>query len=382
MFAHVSTTLAELGSRICGSDVHEPLNLTPLRSKSSLNMENQVTRDNHYVPQSYLRRWSSEKEKVWVSRLLVPDSRMPLWKLASIRGIAKHQNLYTRVVTESDSDEIERWLNEGFETPAQASIDRAVMEQELTESDWITIIRFVAAQDARTPARLQENMKRWQRDLQSTIDEVLENAVRKLREAQKTGVRLASSKHPYADYFPIKVVKEILPDAESGTLQVQTIAGRGLWLFSLKHVLTNTLKVLHNHKWTILHCPSDMAWMTSDNPVVKLNFHSPQDYSFNGGWGSKGTEIFMPLSPKHLLYARVGFCPPAHGTVLSEELAHWFQRFIVGNAYRFIFAAKPDERLLHIRQRHVSAEAYASEIKQWANWHDEQRRAELDLLRR
>lgn len=344
-------------------------------------MENQLTRDNHYVPQSYLRRWSTEGEKVWVSRLLVPDPRMPIWKLASTRGIAKHQNLYTRVVAESDSDEIERWFNEEFETPAQEPIDRVVMERRLTDRDWAAIIRFVAAQDARTPARLQENMRRWQRDLQSTIDEVLEDAVEKLEEARSTGVKLTSSKHPYADYFPIKVIKEVLPDAESGMLQIQTIAGRGLWLFSLRHVLTDTLKILLSHKWTILHCPSKMAWMTSDNPVVKLNYNSPQDYSFGGGWGSEGTEIFMPLSPKHLLYARVGYRPPARGTVLSEELAHWFQRFIVEHAYRFIFAAKPDEGLLRIRRRHVSAEAYASEMKQWASWHDEQRRAELDLLR-
>lgn len=74
---------------------------------------------------------------------------MPLWERASIIGIAKHQNLYTRIVSGQDTDEVEHWLNEEFETPAQVSIEKTIADERLNSQDWHHIIRFLAAQDLR-----------------------------------------------------------------------------------------------------------------------------------------------------------------------------------------------------------------------------------------
>jgi len=342
-------------------------------------MAEQLTQSNHYVPQSYLRRWANRDSMLWASRLLVPDARMPLWKQATTRGLAKHQNLYTRIIAGKTSDEIERWLNEEFETPAQASIDKVVSNSRLISEDWQKIIRFVAAQDVRTPARLIESIKRWDSTLQTLIDEVLEDAVKEFTQAKRLGVVVNTTSHPHSSYFPIKVSKELNPDEQCGTLKVETVAGRGLWLFSLRHLLTATLRVLLTHKWTILLCPKDLSFITSDDPVVKLNYHAPESYDFKGGWGSKGTEIFMPLSPRHLLYARVGHNPPPRNTVLSYEMAQQFQRLIAEHAHRFVFSDRPDEHLPEIRRRHVNLEAYLSERKMWEEWHDMQVKAEQDL---
>lgn len=343
-------------------------------------MTAQITCENHYVPQSYLKRWAGLDGKIWTSRLLVPDERMPLWKLASARGIAKHQNLYTRIAAGRDTDEIERWLNEEFETPAQASIEKAIADERLSPQDWRQIIRFVAAQDVRTPATLHESMKRWETDLQTTIEEILAETVSKFSEAKQSGVAVETSPYPHAEYFPIRTTIELLPGAEHGHLGVEMIAGRGLWLFSLRHLLTKTLQVLFTHRWTILKCPDGMRWLTSDDPVVKLNYNSPKSYDFLGGWGSVGTEIYMPLGPRHLLYTRIGHRPPDRGTVLSFELANCFQRFTVENAHRFVYSTYQDDRLPELRRRHVSAEAFESEAKQWKNWHAQQTKAEQDLL--
>jgi hypothetical protein len=284
-------------------------------------------------------------------------------------------------VAGQDNDEIERWLNEEFETPAQESIKRAISGDRLTREDWHQIIRFVAAQDMRTPARLHEMMKRWSNSLQPAVEQVLEESVRALKSAKETGVPLNSEPHPYGQYFPIKVTTELPPGADSGTLKVQTVAGRGLWLFGLKQLLTETLQVLHKHKWTVLVSPEGETWMTSDDPVVKLNYESEEKYNFGGGWGRPGTEIFMPLGPRHLLYTRVSFRPPPRGTVMSAKFARSLQSFTVEHAHRFVFSTEPDARLPAMRERHVSAEQYAAEAKQWANWHQEQTDAESNLLK-
>lgn len=340
----------------------------------------QLTRENHYVPQSYLRRWADESGKVWVTRLLVPDERMPLWKSASTRGIAKHQHLYTRMVAGRELDDIERWLNQEFEMPAYAAIDKAVSGCRLSSLDWHNIIRFTAAQDVRTPASLLRMLRFWSSNLQSTVEEVLTDSVRTLETAKKNGVRVESIPHPDSQFFPINVSTEIEADAEYGTIRVDTIVGRGLWLFSLKQRLTHTLNVLLKHKWTILVSPPGMQWITTDDPVVKLNYESEGKYDFGGGWGSIGTEIFMPLSPNHLLYTRVGHRPQQRGTVVPQWLAEAFQKFSVEHAHRVVFAKSPEASLARLRSRHVSAEAYKHEVDQWAVWHELQVAAEQDLL--
>ena len=116
---------------------------------------------NHYVPRSYLKRWAHGESKVWTYRVLVSHGHMPFWRAMSRRSVAYHEHLYTQIVASGESDEIERWLDAEFEAPAEPVIERAVADQRLSRADWKVLVRFFAAQDLRTPARLVENLKRW-----------------------------------------------------------------------------------------------------------------------------------------------------------------------------------------------------------------------------
>lgn len=339
----------------------------------------QFTRDNHYVPQAYLKSWSIKGNWVWSNRLLVPHVQVPLWKKSSPRGLAKHQNLYTRSIATGESDEMEHWLNAEFETPAQGAIERAIRGERLTPEDWRALIRFLAAQDARTPARMFEAMKRWERTLPGILNDVLEGAVKKLEEAKRTGMRIAAPNMPHAEYLPIRVTKTMEPGAAFGSLQLHTVAGRGMWLFSLQRLLTQTIEILYDHKWTIVQCPPGMQWITSDDPVIKLNARGPQGYDFGGGWGSKGTEIFMPLGPRHMLYTAVGHRPPPTGIVLSTNIARTFQRFQAEHAHRYIFASEENVDVALWRPRVVDLAAFKREAEQWNQWHLSQLNAERDL---
>ena len=96
-----------------------------------------------------------------------------------------------------------------------------------------------------------------------------------------------------------------------GQLKVEVDVGRGFWLWSLRQDYARTMAALHLLKTTIVRPPSGMNWVTSDDPVVLLNFRSATEYDFGGGYGHPGTEILFPLSPQHLLYAKVGERPPS-----------------------------------------------------------------------
>lgn len=280
-----------------------------------------LARDNHYVPRAYLKRWESAPGRAWTYRLLVSHHAVPEWKQVSTRGIAYHEHLYTRVAAAGESDEIEHWLDREFEAPAQEAIERATTDRPLRPSDWRALARFFGAQDVRTPARLLENLKRWSEQLPAMIQEQLHETVARLerREVQKD--RPSEANPAMGDPLPFRVSIQKDPERGGGWIKAETVAGRGLWLWSIRHLLSSAVNVLHSHRWTILVPPDGMKWLTTDDPVLRLNFNSLTDYHFEGGWGNPGTDLILPLGPRHLLYTQVQRPVPPRGEALSPAVS-------------------------------------------------------------
>jgi hypothetical protein len=325
-------------------------------------------RDNHYVPCMYLKHFEVSPGRVLAYRILVAHPRVPLWKETAIRGIAYHAHLYTRIVSGIQTDEIEKWLNTEFETPAEDALNKATCDSRLSPTDWHNLIRFLAAQDVRTPARLSENIERWKETLPAMLDDTLREAVNKLEEVKKSGESINIAKTANSEYIPLRVTPEIKPGQEFGELKAEVIVGRALWLFSMKHTLANTAKVLHDHHWSMLKAPDGLTWITSDDPVIRLNYYGDGKYDFRGGWGNPGTEIFLPLDPRHLLYTKVGERPQRWVTVVSREIAEMIRGFIAQHAHRFIFAASSDSEVPKMRPRIVDAVRLRDERQQWLKW--------------
>ena len=225
-------------------------------------------------------------------------------------------------------------------------------------------------------------MKRWKETLPSLIDEVTAKAVRKLEAAKRAGTSVPMP-NPVkgAELFPVRTIIEPNKGNEDGLLRVEATIGRSLWLWSIKHVLTSTLDVLNNHRWTILRNPPGVEWLTSDNPVVRLNYRAENDYDFKGGWGSAGTVIFMPLSPTHLMYTQIGQKRQLpRGTVAPLELAAKIQRFTVEHAHRYVFGRASDSQVAFWRPRTVDSQAFHAEAEQWKAWNPDQSEAERALF--
>jgi hypothetical protein len=142
-------------------------------------------RNNHYVPRLYLKRFTAPDGRIPTYRILVAHSRAHDWTLSSTKGVAYHAHLYTRIASGAESDEIESWLKRDFEDPAEQSINRATADRRLETSDWHNLIRFLAAQDVRTPARLMEILQRARRDMPDMLQRTLENSVRELEAAKR-----------------------------------------------------------------------------------------------------------------------------------------------------------------------------------------------------
>lgn len=341
-----------------------------------------ITRDNHYVPRTYLRRWADTNGQLWVYRLLVPHAGSAEWRSASSKGVAFRQHLYTRAIADGLTDQIEHWLESEFEFPAAEALQKVWDGARLTSQDWEKLARFLAAQDVRTPARMVEILDRMTTTLPDLMQTSLEGTVAFLEDKLAKGEKI--SPPPVGtelQTFPGRLTTQSVEGADRGLAKYEVTVGRSLWHWNMKELLTRTANVLLMHRWTILHCPRGMQWLTSDDPVIKLNYYGPEKYDFKGGWASVGTEIFMPLTPKHLLYTKVGERPPSRGHVVQPWFAELIQRLSIEHASRLVLSNWPDPEVSRLRPRIVDSVRYREEQQAWANWHAEQVDAEKEIFR-
>lgn len=286
--------------------------------------------------------------------------------------------MYTRVAAGQETDEIEDWLSREFESPAEEALEKATSDARLNPEDWRRLVRFLAAQDLRTPARLLEILRDLHAKLPELLDSTLRDTIQINTAAAKRLVNIAEDKD-FSEYLPVRAIVRPEPDGKTASLKLEAIAGRGMWIFALKHLLNRTLDVLHEHRWTILIAPPGLNWFTTDDPVVRLNYR-PDHHDFRGTWGSPGSDIILPLSPTHLLYTRIGHKPPPRGEILEQAHCRLIRKIIAEHAHRMIFAASRDEEIPAMRPRVVSDETFREETAHWQKWNGDQVAAEKRLM--
>lgn len=331
----------------------------------------QFHKDNHYVPQLYLKQWATGAV-VQTYSLLVGHERVPPWKARSLKGIAFHQHLYTNIVNGVESDDLERWLDSEFEAPAAGAIDLVVKDQRLSPEQWRNLVRFAVAQDVRTPARLKHFLQRQANVMPAMLDGVLSSAVAKLESGD---LPPASEEADSGNGFPLRVVINRLGEEGGGTVGAETIVGRSMWHWTIRHLLTSTIDKIPMKGWTILKPAHGYKWPTSDSPLIRLRYTDEVSYDFAGGWRSPMGDLILPISPEHLLHRCDGVRPRVPGSRLDEATTRKIIRVIIEHADRYVFSKNPFS-VEHLRKRRVCAETMRTERDFWKTWNMDQLNAE------
>lgn len=337
-----------------------------------------LTRDNHFVPQLYLKNFATTSGEVCEYRILVSHSNVPMWKPVNVAGTGYEKNLYTRIVQGQEADDIEQWLNREFESPVKEPFEKVLADKELTDGDWRTLVRFLASQIVRTPAFLIKNLPLWNQMAPRVLDQTLKDVEVRLRAAKESGQEVIHDSVPHTEYFPMRIDRKNLLEEKKVQFTTRLVVGRGLWFYTMKHILTKTLKVLHRHKWTILEAPTGLDWFTSDDPVVCLNFRSEFDYDFNGGWNRQRANILFPISPRHLMFTEIG-AGSYPRKVPSRYHARLFRRMMAEHSHRMIYTLAEDSKILQLKPRIVNAVAFQNEKALWQAWYEDQSKAEQSL---
>lgn len=337
-----------------------------LSSKPSLS----VTRDNHYLPQFYQRNWSSNGTHVCRYRTLVSHEQVPLWEPRSIKRGGYRRDLYTSVATGSDSDALERWFAENVEDPAAPVLSKITEGKALTREDRRHLTLFVMAMDVRTPLSYVLWRERTSAEAPGLLEKTL-SRVPKLVKAAPLQRRQSSRPADPEPMVALRVKQEVDEEGYITGIGAEVIVGRELWLWSMRHKLTKTIHKVPEPNWMVFHAAEDQAWFTSDQPVLRLGYNDPTNFDFGGGWGRRGCEVLLPVSPRHLLYCKVG--QKASGTAqLSRAHTYEMQRLLALRAWREIIAWEPITRVERFRPRRVDSAEFQAEEEMWARFHEEQ----------
>lgn len=336
-----------------------------------------ITHKNHYLPCVYLKHFANAQGTTSTYRLLVSRPRVKEWHSDHISAVGYHRDLYTRFILGTETDDFELWLNKKFETPAESVLAKVHTNEEIGNPEWDILVEFLACQRVRTPAFFKKMLPRWHQLVPLVLNKTVAEVDAAILWSKITGeAPIVTQEAPTLKDFPLKVQREDVPEEKVVRFRTEIAVGRSLWLSTMNLLLTHSIRFLHNHHWSIFHGAPGMNFFTSDDPVIQLNYRTHLDYDFNGGWGSKGTEILFPLSPRHIMYTKIGDRFPPRGLLLTESETDRFRQMIAKHAHRYIFALKEDAEVPNLRPRAVNPDLVEFEKKQWQHWHQEQIAAE------
>jgi hypothetical protein len=125
---------------------------------------------NHYVPQYYLRGFCRDPDQ----RIWVYDKQQARRFRTHVRKVANVCGLYP--------PELEKYLSEEIEGPANHVLEKARNREALTPADKVRLSSYIAVMWKRVPAgksRLKERAPELAEDLRETLHRELDAAVAK-----------------------------------------------------------------------------------------------------------------------------------------------------------------------------------------------------------
>lgn len=330
----------------------------------------QITKRNHYIPQALLKNWSLDGNQICAYRTLVSHEKVNEWNMRSISESAYQFDLYTNTNNDVKEDNFERWIKLEFEDPGILSIRKALKNQKLGREDWAHMIRFLAVQDVRTPLAYLKCRDLWDKEMPNIIEDTIDRVKESIdiNQPLKHIKRENNNSEIFNDFFKVKISPH-LDSSEHARLHIEATTGRAYWLAMQEYLLKGIAKQLLNHKWSLVSPAKGYEWPITDRPVIKLNYHNKNQFDFEGGWGSPGTEILMPISPFRMLYTRVGHkIEPRR--IFSQEITQELVKVIIKSAHRWIFSRRKISNVSILHPRKIDANMYNQENQKWKDWHN------------
>lgn len=345
-------------------------------------MREKLSRNNHYLSQMYLEAWKKENNKVEVYELLVPNVGVPLWQSKSTKSVGSLDSIFVRLKNGEETDDIEKWFNEKYETPVKIALNHAINDERITVDEWHTLIDFLACHIVRSPAFIIKTL-----DSGKKCDEILKKVANNISQMKKEDfiqrkniLELDENNSNDDVMFPFKITNLGEYDKDNVLFKLETIIGKQFYLWHIKKLLNNTLKILHEYKWSIITVDEMVTLPTSDDPVICLNYYNDNEYDFGGGWGREKCNIIFPISPQKILFTEIGTKLKPRITV-DYEMSLFFKKIIIEHSHRKVISNFKDNEVINIKSRIINEVEFKRERKMWEDFQKNYLEKEIDYIK-
>lgn len=336
-----------------------------------------ITKNSHFIPQVYLKSWASDKLKINVYNLFAPSEKSPIWKKENLRKTSNIDYMYQFFDGKKYNNEIEEKFSIEVENKFPQFIEKINQYKAFTCEDKEYVAKLVLSQFYR-------NIKGYNR-IQEMSEELFPKALLEVfTDLSKMGKNKANKnvKFQELDNYFDDIKLEIFngDDKDNALLKVEKLAGKNNWLSALNLIMNKTYRKISNNSWQILVAKDRDEFLTSDNPVILMNYYSDNNYEIlNSGFGVRGASIYFPLTPKRALYCHVGSKIPEY-VICPKESIEFFNKIIVETATYKVYAKTKIDGIALYRKRIVNREIFSEITNQRKGFHNDYIKKELPFL--
>jgi len=264
----------------------------------------------HYVPQYYLKGFSNrEGKKIWVY-----DKKETRKFPTQVKSIAKITGFY--------SPEVEQYLADTIEAPANKVIRKIRNRVHITEYDKGILAEYMAVMMKRVPKgkeRLREYAPSITKKLSQEICEQLTIVAsahpEKATLIQKRKSEIKEILNKYSKDPPPEIWRDNIPPERSPCV----------------------VAALTGMTWRFLTFDDKPVFFTSDDPVF---------YFASIGIGKPESEVIFPISSYIILWATWRTDLPEGYITVTNQIVKEMNRRTVSNALRYVFHRKDEHWIL------------------------------------
>jgi hypothetical protein len=282
------------------------------------------TRRHHYLPQFYLRKFTSRGER----RLLWEyDKQTAAVGRSSPKqsGFSPNHHSFTRTGGRVDAETIEARIKRDFEDPVVPVYETLRHRALLNQKEWIAFCLFAASMMVRVPNYIANTQTMLTKLFQRSFDIMKRHDEEFRQRCLKRGV-------------PLEAIE---------SAQVSSATRDAALTFSLAsfHI---PAKIFTRMSWQFLHSTTNSPFATGDNPV----FYCDPEHRSSGlltgvGLANPTIEVTFPLSRKICALGTWHENALVHMDV-DQKIVDLVNERTVGAALRFVYSSEKSQRLLEL----------------------------------
>ena len=334
----------------------------------------QLSRDNHYVPQFYLRQWSNDGNTIHCYDTVARNAMQPLWRNAHIKSACCWKDFYTLDYSGSLDDSIEHLFSSEYEANASAAIRRVSEGFKPNDEELDCLIDYAFLQMIRTPAWYMKMHKTLSEEgpriIHETMIRVLEEYANNADAGPSKPLVKDADQQDFPPFPKLSISFELNPNTSEITATLPI--NRDNYLAHLGRVLSGDLRrVFHDQKWIIYRKSDEGSFPTSDNPLVRLGLLQGGTISLDVSPDVPGVFLFMSITPDALLICEIGTdADNLRGILEVPGMIELLKNAIVNSAVMYVFSDTEDDSIPAVRSREINQSFIDYYLYLLNNWND------------